>query len=137
MTVLDRILAETRVEIERRKREMPIDTDVAVRNPCSLREALDGPGIAVIAEFKRRSPSAGKLREPDPDIAEIVQAYERGGASALSVLTEGPNFDGSLADIGAACAAVSLASCRSYARTSSSIRISYMRPRSPALTRCC
>ena len=52
----------------------------------------------MIAEFKRRSPSAGRLRE-DTDIAEIVRAYERGGADALSVLTEGPNFDGSLEDL--------------------------------------
>lgn len=108
MTVLDRILAETREEVERRKREAPIETDVSARRPGSFREALDGPGIAVIAEFKRRSPSAGKLREPEPDVAEIVSAYERGGASALSVLTEGPNFDGSLADIGAARAACGL-----------------------------
>src|SRR5665213_4404973 len=57
-----------------------------------------GPGRAVIAEFKRRSPSAGKLRE-GADLQELVGAYERGGASALSVLTEGPNFDGSLNDI--------------------------------------
>jgi indole-3-glycerol phosphate synthase len=55
----------------------------------------------VIAEFKRRSPSAGALRE-DADLEAIVGAYERGGASALSVLTEGPNFEGSLEDLRAA-----------------------------------
>ncbi|MFZ1926165.1 MAG: indole-3-glycerol phosphate synthase TrpC [Solirubrobacteraceae bacterium] len=103
MTVLDRILAETRQEIERRKQQTPIETaDLSSRRPSRFRQALATPGISVIAEFKRRSPSAGKLREPGPDIAEIVSAYERGGASALSVLTEGPNFDGSLADIDAA-----------------------------------
>jgi indole-3-glycerol phosphate synthase len=57
--------------------------------------------MSVIAEFKRRSPSAGSLREA-PDLGEIVTAYERGGAHALSVLTEGPNFDGSLEDLRAA-----------------------------------
>jgi indole-3-glycerol phosphate synthase len=61
----------------------------------------------VIAEFKRRSPSAGTLRE-DPDLAEIVAAYERGGARALSVLTEEDNFDGSLEDLRAAKAACAL-----------------------------
>ena len=55
----------------------------------------------MIAEFKRRSPSAGALRER-PDLAEIVGAYERGGAVAVSVLTEGPNFGGSLEDLRAA-----------------------------------
>jgi indole-3-glycerol phosphate synthase len=108
MMVLDRIVAETRDEIERRKREAPIETEVSARNPGSFREALDGPGIAVIAEFKRRSPSAGKLREPALDVAEVVGEYERGGASALSVLTEEPNFEGSLADIGTARAACGL-----------------------------
>jgi indole-3-glycerol phosphate synthase len=52
----------------------------------------------VIAEFKRRSPSAGRLHEA-PDLPELVSAYERGGASALSVLTEGRHFDGSLDDL--------------------------------------
>lgn len=120
-TVLERILAETRAELEERKRGVPLErlreragaagTGRAVddeRPRGRFYQALAGTGIAVIAEFKRRSPSAGRLREPAPDIAEIARAYERGGASALSVLTEGPNFDGSLADIGAARAACEL-----------------------------
>ncbi len=107
-TVLERILGETRAELEDRKRSVSLqqlEVQAGVRTSSQtveggrFRQALERPGIGVIAEFKRRSPSAGKLREPDPDIAEIVSAYERGGASALSVLTEGPNFDGSLADI--------------------------------------
>jgi indole-3-glycerol phosphate synthase len=61
----------------------------------------------VIAEFKRRSPSAGELRE-SASAAEIAQAYERGGACALSVLTEGPNFAGSLEDLRAARATSAL-----------------------------
>jgi indole-3-glycerol phosphate synthase len=115
-TVLARILESTREEVKRRKRK------------CSLQEleyrafalggepgagelrfsgALRGPGISVIAEFKRRSPSAGVLRET-PNLNELVCAYERGGASALSVLTEGPNFDGSLEDLRAARVACGL-----------------------------
>ena len=110
-TVLDRILLETRAEVERRKRDVPLQT-ILGDGPCSagdrrFREALGGPGIAVIAEFKRRSPSAGTLRE-SPDLLEIVGAYERGGAAALSILTEGPNFGGSLEDLYAARAACAL-----------------------------
>ena len=98
MTVLERIVAETREEVERRKREAPIETSVALGAQGRFREALARPGIGVIAEFKRRSPSAGALRE-DADVEALAGAYERGGASALSVLTEGPNFEGSLEDL--------------------------------------
>jgi indole-3-glycerol phosphate synthase len=115
-TVLERILASTREELERRKRELPPEEleyqAFAIGNGGEASErrfeaALTEPGIVVIAEFKRRSPSAGALREA-PDLHEIVGAYERGGATALSVLTEGPNFDGSLEDLRAARVACEL-----------------------------
>jgi indole-3-glycerol phosphate synthase len=61
----------------------------------------------VIAEHKRISPSAGPLRRGS-SAAEIASAYERGGAAALSILTEGPHFGGSLEDLGAARAATAL-----------------------------
>ncbi|HYB22729.1 MAG TPA: indole-3-glycerol phosphate synthase TrpC [Solirubrobacteraceae bacterium] len=109
-SVLDRILAQTRAEVERRKRERPLPA-VSEPRPKSddrgFREALRGDGIGVIAEFKRRSPSAGELRE-HPQLSEIVQAYERGGAVAASILTEGPNFAGSLEDLRAARRACAL-----------------------------
>ena len=111
-TVLDRILSETRAEVQRRKRELPLQAPVvdeaAGGGTHRFREAIAQPGIAVIAEFKRRSPSAGALREA-PDLAEIVSAYTRGGAAALSILTEGPNFAGSLADLTEARAALGVA----------------------------
>jgi len=115
-TVLERILESTREELERRKRELPLEEleyrafaiggggDVGERRFAA---ALSGPGIAVIAEFKRRSPSAGVLREA-PDLHELLGAYERGGATALSVLTEGPNFRGTLEDLRAARTACEL-----------------------------
>jgi len=113
-TVLERILGETRAEVERRKRETPLGELSADGAPAGaaaverrFHDALARPGIGVIAEFKRRSPSAGALRD-DPDLAGIVGAYERGGAVAVSVLTEGPNFGGDLGDLRAARAACGL-----------------------------
>ncbi len=110
-SVLARILTSTREELARRRRARPIDALEALieaggeperpmprRADGAFRAALAGERIAVIAEFKRRSPSAGQLRE-DARPEEIVAAYERGGASALSVLTEEPSFGGSLADL--------------------------------------
>jgi indole-3-glycerol phosphate synthase len=109
-TVLAQILRRTRAELERRKRELPERVlqghalearsagDGDARGRRHLRAALTQPGIAVIAEFKRRSPSAGTLRE-GADVNAVVRAYERGGAVAVSVLTEGPSFAGSLDDL--------------------------------------
>jgi indole-3-glycerol phosphate synthase len=111
-TVLDRIVAETREELERRKRERPLPEGAgAPIRPVGERgrfaAALRRDGIGVIAEFKRRSPSAGVLRE-QPDLTAMLGAYERGGAVAASILTEGPNFAGSLDDLGSAREACSL-----------------------------
>jgi len=106
-TVLARILQETRAEVERRKRELPLAPEVpaegaAMHEPRGgFHEALRRDGIGVIAEFKRRSPSAGEMR-PGADPEQIVGAYERGGASAVSVLTEQASFGGSLDDLRAA-----------------------------------
>ena len=115
-TVLERILESTREEVKRRKLELSLQEleyqafalgDVGGASEGRFAAALTEPGIAVIAEFKRRSPSAGALREA-PDLHEMVGAYERGGAAALSVLTEGPNFEGSLEDLRAARVACEL-----------------------------
>lgn len=108
-TVLERILAETRLAVEQRKREGPIECARPLSPPGAqrFRAALAGEGIGVIAEFKRRSPSAGALHE-DPDLQAILAAYERGGACAVSILTEGPNFGGALEDLRSAREACSL-----------------------------
>ena len=68
--------------------------------------ALKTPGLSVIAEIKRASPSAGFIREADP--AELGVCYEREGASCLSVLTEPDRFKGSLEDLDAARGRVAL-----------------------------
>ena len=72
-----------------------------------FKEALVRPGLAVIAEFKRGSPSVG-LIDADADVARVVESYERGGAAAISVLTDEPHFHGSLADLESARAATAL-----------------------------
>ena len=108
MNVLERIVEATRSDLRRRRREVPIgdlERKLAARTedrPFS--EALTRPGVSVIAEHKRASPSAGPIR-PGSSVTELVQAYERGGAAALSILTEPHHFHGSLSDLQEARAA--------------------------------
>lgn len=63
----------------------------------SFKEALLLPGLSLIAEVKKQSPSEGLIREVDP--VEAALAYQRGGARAVSVLTEPHRFGGSLLDL--------------------------------------
>jgi len=69
--------------------------------------ALEAPGVSVIAEIKRRSPSRGELAG-DLDPATQADIYEAGGAAAISVLTEPEFFSGSLADLAAVRESVAL-----------------------------
>jgi len=111
VNVLDRILDSTREELDRRRRAVPLaQLEAALEDrpePRPFGEALARPGISVIAEHKRRSPSAGAIRE-GASLTEIIQAYERGGATALSILTEPAHFGGSLEDLAEAIAATDL-----------------------------
>ena len=75
--------------------------------PRDLQAALSGPGLAWIAEIKRRSPSRGEIR-PGADPVDIARAYERSGAAAISVLTDSERFGGSLDDLRLVRAAVSI-----------------------------
>jgi indole-3-glycerol phosphate synthase len=68
--------------------------------PLPFVRALAGPTVGVIAEVKRRSPTVGRIRT-DLDPVRHAQAYARGGAVAISVLTEAPHFGGSLEDLAA------------------------------------
>jgi indole-3-glycerol phosphate synthase len=109
--VLERIVDVTRDEVRRRRKETPLaDLESRLgphREGRPFAEALVRPGVSIIAEHKRRSPSAGEIRA-GATVAEIAQAYERGGAAALSVLTEGPHFGGTLGDLEEARSAVEL-----------------------------
>jgi indole-3-glycerol phosphate synthase len=111
---LDPILAETRRRVAARRGAVPVETlERRARErreadpPRGFAEALRRPGLSIIAEHKRSSPSAGVIRE-DLALEDVVAAYERGGAAALSVLTEEASFGGSLGDLARARSAARL-----------------------------
>ena len=111
---LDPIVAAAREEVARRREVVTLAAleEAGARRAANdpVRDfagALARPGLSLIAEHKRRSPSAGPIRE-DLVLEDVVVAYERGGAAALSILTEGPSFGGSLEDLRAARTAASL-----------------------------
>jgi indole-3-glycerol phosphate synthase len=83
-------------------------TDYRVRHDTrGFRDALQRPGLSVIAEIKRRSPSRGLLvADLDPEL--VAKQYEFGGAAALSVLTDSAHFGGSAQDLRTARSAVAL-----------------------------
>jgi len=112
MSVLDRIVDDTRDEVKRRKKLVPLkelkgQIERREEGARPFNEALTRPGVSLIAEHKRRSPSAGAIREGS-EVTEIVKAYERGGAAALSILTEPFHFAGSLDDLREARTAAAL-----------------------------
>jgi indole-3-glycerol phosphate synthase len=100
--VLRAIVASARRSAEARERESAatVESRAAARSRRRgvLRDALAAPGVRVIAECKRRSPSRGVLRR-GYDPAAIAAGYERAGAAAISVLTEPAFFDGALAHL--------------------------------------
>jgi indole-3-glycerol phosphate synthase len=109
VTVLDEILAGVREDLAAREKLVPLsalrDAAAAAPAPKDAYAALRAPGVGVIAEVKRASPSKGQLAEiADP--AELAREYAAGGARCVSVLTEGRRFGGSLEDLIAVRAAV-------------------------------
>jgi indole-3-glycerol phosphate synthase len=111
-SVLDAILARTRARVaaEQQKRPTAALRAAAERAgaPRPFRAALCRPGATnVVAEYKRRSPSRGALRE-DLGPAEVAARYQAAGAAALSVLTDEPHFGGRLEHLVEARAATAL-----------------------------
>lgn len=109
MSVLDDIVRGVREDLAAREQELPLDAVKALAakapTPRDAIAALSGEGVAVIAEVKRSSPSAGDLATiTDP--AGLATEYAAGGAAVISVLTEHRRFNGSLADLDAVRAAV-------------------------------
>lgn len=112
MNVLNEILRLKRRRVEEAKRQFKtqnlkfkIDEN---RLPHRLREALQNQNrLNIIAEIKRASPSKGVINDKI-DVSEVARNYERGGACAISVLTEEDRFQGSLEDLKTARANVSL-----------------------------
>ena len=100
--ILDEIIATTRRLLEDRKVESPLSqldcVCMSQQRPRDAIAALNKPGISLIAEIKRVSPSKGPLA-PNLDAVSLAQIYEKSGASAISVLTETEYFKGSTNDL--------------------------------------
>lgn len=109
MNILDTIVKQKQAEVAERKVSRPLSAlrDLPATPARDFAAALARPGLSVIAEFKRRSPSRGLLAS-SLDPALVARAYEAGGAAAMSVLTDREFFGGSETDLQAARAAVCL-----------------------------
>ena len=122
MSVLDGILDGVREDLVARQKVTSLDE--LKRRVSRMPDAVDvlrrfrGPGISVIAEVKRASPSRGPLADIE-DPADLARQYEQGGASAVSVLTERRRFGGSMADLNAVAKAVDVpVLCKDFTLTS-------------------
>jgi indole-3-glycerol phosphate synthase len=102
MSVLDELVAGARLDLAERESRVPLDeVKAAARRQDPALDPLPvfrGEGVGVIAEVKRASPSRGTLA-PIADPAALAADYATGGACAISVLTEGRRFGGSLDDL--------------------------------------
>jgi indole-3-glycerol phosphate synthase len=100
MNILDKIIEDKRIEINKRKRDFPIPINNVekINKDNSFISAIKKKGISIISEIKRKSPSAGIIRE-DFNHIKIAKDYEGNGACAISVLTDNRYFGGELSFI--------------------------------------
>ncbi len=106
MTILDKIVERKRVEVAEAKSKVSIEElshyPLFDRTCYSLKESvLDPQRTGIISEYKRASPSKGVINNTN-SVSEVVQGYQKAGASAISVLTDADFFQGSLEDLKAA-----------------------------------
>ena len=110
MSVLQKILAHKRSELAQRAAREPLAQmrrrALSAPAPRDFAGALSGPGLSVIAEIKRASPSAGRIADLDP--SQVAAGYQCAGAAALSVLTDEKFFAGSDRDLVSARSACQL-----------------------------
>jgi indole-3-glycerol phosphate synthase len=110
-TILDTIIARKRDEVASQKQTKPLDTwkveAESAAPPRDFLAALRAPGVSLIAEVKKASPSKGLLC-PDFDPVELARSYAANGAAAISVLTDARFFQGSLDDLRAVREAVAI-----------------------------
>ena len=102
MSVLEKIVLQKRLEVERQKEAVPekelLRLEQMRRTSVSFKEALMDSDSGIIAEFKRKSPSKGWIHKGAcPE--DVVPVYERSGATAVSVLTDSSFFGGSVGDL--------------------------------------
>lgn len=99
MNILDKIVDKVRIKLERQKKIFPIEElqsmEFPVQKPDRFKDAISKPGIQIIAEIKKASPSAGLISK-DFDPLKIAAEYEAANVAAISVLTEEDFFQGSL-----------------------------------------
>lgn len=114
MSFLLEILERKRGEVAARRASLPeqvlerrVSEVRAVRDSFSAKLSPSGGRVAIIAEVKRASPSLGAIR-PSLDALTQVRSYSAGGAAAISILTDGPGFGGSIADLAEAASSTSL-----------------------------
>jgi len=99
LNILDKIVKQIKVRIDEQKKNLPLEqilkTDFSKPTPNNFKQALGKPGIQIIAEIKRASPSAGMI-DKNFDHLKIAGEYAAADVAAISVLTEGDFFKGSL-----------------------------------------
>jgi indole-3-glycerol phosphate synthase len=105
MGMIEQLVSAAREGVQRRREQVPLE-ELEGRlesrgEDRPFMEALVRPGISLIAEFKRRSPTVGAI-DSEAHVAQTAPAFERGGAAALSVLTDETHFGGTLDDLRAA-----------------------------------